>query len=45
VVTARTLNDLLTYIGQDEEYKETLWEAVRASDGGLVLPALDGVAA
>jgi hypothetical protein len=37
-----TLLDLLSYIGQDEEHKQT-WElAVRAS--GLVLPALDGVA-
>jgi hypothetical protein len=37
-----TLLDLLTYIGQVEEYKDTWEEAVRAS--GLVLPALDGVA-
>jgi hypothetical protein len=37
-----SLLDVLTYIGQNEEYKATWEEAVRAN--GLVLPTLDGVA-
>jgi hypothetical protein len=37
-----TLLDLLTYIGQTEEYKATWEEAVRAN--GLILPGLDGIA-
>ncbi len=37
-----SLLDLLTYIGQNEDYKATWEEAVRPN--GLVLPSLDGVA-
>jgi hypothetical protein len=37
-----SLLDLLTYIGQNDEYKVT-WEAA-AKMNGLVLPTLDGVA-
>jgi hypothetical protein len=37
-----SLLDLLTYIGQNEDYKATWEEAVRSN--GLVLPRLDGVA-
>jgi hypothetical protein len=37
-----SLPDLLAYIGQNEEYKATWEEGVRAN--GLILPVLDGVA-
>jgi hypothetical protein len=37
-----SLLDLLSYIGQNETYKETWQEAVRLN--GLIVPALDGVA-
>ena len=37
-----SLLDLLTYIGQNEDYKATWEEAVRAN--GLIVPVLDGVA-
>jgi hypothetical protein len=37
-----SLLDLLTYIGQNEDYKATWEEAVKAN--GLIVPVLDGVA-
>jgi hypothetical protein len=37
-----SLLDLLTYIGQNEDYKATWEEAVRSN--GLIVPTLDGVA-
>jgi hypothetical protein len=37
-----SLLDLLTYIGQNDEYK-AMWEAA-ARTSGFILPSLDGVA-
>jgi hypothetical protein len=37
-----SLLDLLTYLGENEEYKVTWEEAMRSTTNGLVLPTLDG---